>query len=401
MLGSRAIQPAEKSSELHARGGGAGADRASLARAEAKRGHARAASREDEVRGYPKGTALRVRLLSLVLSFVPALGTASACAQGSVPSRPWLDPALLAAAKAEGSLIVYSSTNEQEGLPLFKLFTEATGIKVDYVRASDAVLLSRMAIEFRADQRSYDVVQTATINKMPPQMLAEYEPAEASNISPDARDPNKRWYGVYANYNSPAYNTARVKASELPRSYEEFAQRKEWAGKVAIDGTDNEWLKGMVQYYGERDGIELVKRIVATLRPVVTDGHLAMARATGAGEYWVSLNNYVNLSMNVKLGGGAIDIWALDPVTLFFGQVGVNAKAPHPSAARLAANFMLSRECQEFLARFGRLPTRKDVQSNPPGVIEMLTQKKVVTVLMSPDEERKWQRQFDQLFKGR
>ena len=39
--------------------------------------------------------------------------------------------------------------------------------------------------------------------------------------------------------------------------------------------------------------------------------------------------------------------------------------------------------------------------SNPPGVAEMLTQKKVITVLMSPDEERKWQRQFDQLFKGR
>jgi len=118
-----------------------------------------------------------------------------------------------------------------------------------------------------------------------------------------------------------------MKPSELPQSYEEFAQRKEWAGKVAIDGTDNEWLKAIVQYYGERDGIDLVKRIVATLRPVVTDGHLAMARATGAGEYWVSLNNYVNLSMNVKLAGGSIDVWALDPVTLFFGQVGVNAKA--------------------------------------------------------------------------
>src|SRR5262249_15091423 len=63
--------------------------------------------------------------------------------------------------------------------------------------------------------------------------------------------------------------------------------------------------------------------------------------------------------------------------------------------------FMLSRECQQFLAKFGRLPTRKDVQSNPPGMVEMLTQKKVITVLMAPDEERKWQRQFDQLFKGR
>jgi iron(III) transport system substrate-binding protein len=348
------------------------------------------------LKGSPKAISLRV--LALSLSFVPVLGTGPAGAQAP-PS--WLDPALLAAAKAEGSLIVYSSTNEQEGLPLFKLFTEATGIAVDYVRASDAVLMSRMGIEFRAGQRSYDIVQTATINKMPPQMLAQYEPPEAANVSSQARDPGKRWWGVYANYNSPAYNTERVKASELPKSYEEFAQRKEWAGKVAIDGTDNEWLKAMLEYFGERAGTELVKRIVATLRPVVTDGHLAMARATGAGEYWVSLNNYVNLSLNVKLAGAPIDVWPLDPVTLFFGQVGVNARAPHPNAARLAANFMLSRECQAFLAKFGRLPTRQDVQSNPPGVVAMLTQKKVITVLMSPDEERKWQRLFDQLVKGR
>jgi iron(III) transport system substrate-binding protein len=342
---------------------------------------------------FARGTELAAGLIGLTL----VLGTGPAGAQA--PS--WLDPGLLPAAKAEGSLIVYSSTNEQEGLPLFKLFTEATGIAVEYVHASDAVLMSRMGIEFRAGQRSYDIVQTATINKMPPQMLAQYEPPEATNISSQARDPDKRWWGVYANYNSPAYNTERVKASELPKSYEEFVQRKEWAGKVAIDGTDNEWLKAMLEYFGEREGTDLVKRIVATLRPVVTDGHLAMARATGAGEYWVSLNNYVNLSMNVKLAGAPIDVWPLDPVTLFFGQVGVNARAPHPTAARLAANFMLSRECQQFLAKFGRLPTRQDVQSNPPGVIAMLTQKKVITVLMSPDEERKWQRLFDQLFKGR
>src|SRR5262249_59864476 len=131
-------------------------------------------------------------------------------------------PALLPAAKAEGSLIVYSSTNEQEGLPLFKLFTDATGIKVEYVRASDAVLMSRMAIEFRADQKSYDIVQTATINKMQAQMLAAYEPPEANAISPNARDANKRWYGVCGKYNSPAYNTERMEPAQLPHSYEKF-----------------------------------------------------------------------------------------------------------------------------------------------------------------------------------
>src|SRR6266566_6203155 len=221
------------------------------------------------------------RLLLLAL----LLGSAPAAAQSGSTGKPWLDPALLAAAKPEGSVIVYSSTNEQEGLPLFKLFTDATGIKVEYVRASDAVLMSRMAIEFRADQRSYDIVQTATINKMPSQMLAAYEPPEANDISPSARDANKRWYGVYANYNSPAYNTERVKASELPRSYEELATRKEWAGKVAIDGTDSEWLRALAIHFGEQKGIQLAKDLAATLNPVTTDGHLAMARSTGAGEY--------------------------------------------------------------------------------------------------------------------
>jgi iron(III) transport system substrate-binding protein len=329
-----------------------------------------------------------------------ALGLAPAHGQGA-PSHPWLDPALIAAAKAEGTLTVYSSTNEQEGLPLFKIFEEATGIKVQYVRASDSVLTSRMMIEFRANQKSYDIVQMTTINKLPPQMLAQYEPPEAKNIIPEARDSGKRWFGLYANYNAPAYNTRKVRASDLPKSYEELGQRKEWAGQVAIDGTDNEWLKAVFDYYGEQKTTQVIKDIVATLRPVLTDGHLAMARATGAGEYAISLNNYVNLTNNVKLAGAPIEVFALDPVALFFGQVAVNAKAASPNAARLAANFMLSQECQQFLAKFGRLPTRGDVKDNPPGTVDMLRTKKVITVLFTPDEEKVWQRRFTELFKPR
>jgi iron(III) transport system substrate-binding protein len=334
-------------------------------------------------------------LLGLALS----LPQAPAQAQDGAP--PWLDPALLAPAKAEGALIVYSSTNEQEGLPLFKIFEEATGIKVQYVRGSDSSLMSRMAIEFRADQKSYDIVHTTTVNKVPAQMMAQFDPPEAKNLSADARDPGRRWYGVYANYNSPAYNTTKVKASELPKSYEEFLQRKDWAGKVAIDGTDNEWLKALFQHFGEQKGMQLAKDLVATLNPVVTDGHLALARSLGAGEYWISLNNYVNLTMNVKLAGAPVEAFALDPVALFFGQVGVNSKAPNPNAARLAANFMLSQQAQQFYAKFGRLPTRPDVQSNPPGVVDMLKQKKIVTVLLNPEEERQWQRTFQSIFRQR
>jgi ABC-type Fe3+ transport system substrate-binding protein len=94
-------------------------------------------------------------------------------------------------------------------------------------------------------------------------------------------------------------------------------------------------------------------------------------------------------------------VFALDPVALFFGEVGISALAPHPNAARLAANFMLSQECQQFLAKFGRIPTRADVTSNPPGIVELMQKKKVVTELLTPEDERKWQRTFDALFKPR
>src|SRR4051794_10337124 len=64
-----------------------------------------------------------------VIAIALAASLTAAAAQAPA-AKPWLDPSLLAAAKAEGLLIVYSSTNEQEGLPLFKLFEDATGIKV-------------------------------------------------------------------------------------------------------------------------------------------------------------------------------------------------------------------------------------------------------------------------------
>jgi iron(III) transport system substrate-binding protein len=343
------------------------------------------------VRGHSMKNACCLALVAGALS----LGAA----QAQTPS--WVDPALLEAAKKEGTLVVYSSTNEQEGLPLFKIFEQATGLKVQYVRGSDSILTSRMSIEFRAGQHSYDIVHMTTINKLPQQMLAEYEPPEAKNIRPDARDKNRRWYGVFANYNSPSYNTKMVKPEQLPKSYEEFSQRKEWAGKVAIDGTDNEWLAAVYQHYGKDKADRIVRDMVTNLKPVVTDGHLALARANGAGEYWLTLNNYTNLTLNVKLAGGTIDFFALDPVAMFFGQVGINAKAPHPNAAKLAANFLLSQEAQAFYTKFGRLPTRADVKSNPPGAVETLNSRKVITVLFTPEEERTWQKTFVSTFKPR
>jgi spermidine/putrescine-binding protein len=102
--------------------------------------------------------AARAWLRGLIALSLAAAASPGRAQETQAPS--WIIPDVAAAARAEGSLTVYSSMNEQEGLPLWKMFEDATGVKVNYVRSSDSIILSRIAIENRARQRSWDVAVT-------------------------------------------------------------------------------------------------------------------------------------------------------------------------------------------------------------------------------------------------
>lgn len=323
-------------------------------------------------------------------------------AQDSPGTASWAAPDLARAARAEGgSVTVYSSVNEQEALPFWKLFEDATGIKVEYVRGSDVVLIGRIAIEQRARQRSWDLLLSPAVGRLPRDFMQPIDLSEAKYLIPQARDAERRWYGVYANYDVPSYNSKLVNSSDLPKSYEAFLDHKEWAGRIAIEQTDVQWLSALFTHYGEARARKLVTDIVATLKPVLIDGHLALARAVAAGEYAVTLNNYLNLTVNLRLSGAPSDYWGLDPVAVFFGSVAVSPLAPHPRTAELAANFVLSKEAQHMLTTAGRLPVRPDVMPNPPDAITRLGQRKIIVVDFPGDEEKKWQRTFQELFRSR
>ena len=135
---------------------------------------------------------------------------------------------------------------------------------------------------------------------------------------------------------------------------------------------------------------------------MVLDGHFAMARQIAAGEYPISLLNYSMLTTNLKQQGAPTDFLVLDPVHLWFGMVGVNKNAPHPNAAKLAANFLLSREAQEFSSKMGgRVPTRLDVESNPKDLRQRMNEKKVIFLQHSAEQAKASQKLFDEIFKPR
>src|SRR5262249_27087787 len=171
--------------------------------------------------GWPRTeTAVKICSNQSIVGAARAAVVGAAIAVSATPASAqeaaasWIIPDLAAAARAESALTIYSSMNEQEGLPLWKLFEDASGVKVNYVRSSDSIILSRIAIEHRARQRSWDIAVTTTVNRLPNEALVQFDPPQAQALIPAARDPGRRWYGVYANYNTPAYNTDLVRKSD-------------------------------------------------------------------------------------------------------------------------------------------------------------------------------------------
>jgi iron(III) transport system substrate-binding protein len=327
------------------------------------------------------------------------LGLASE-ARAQAPS--WLVPDLLAAAKGEGGkIVVYSAINEQEALPLWKVFEEATGIRLEYVRGSDAQLASRVAIEARGGANTWDIYMSSGLDKMPLDQLAAVDPPQAKGILAEARHKSGKRFGVHATHNAPAFNTKLVKREELPRTYEEFATKTQWAGKIAIDAFDQQWYYGLTRHFGDERAKKILTEIVAATKPVVTEGHLNLARQVGAGEYLVALNNYLSLTLNVKLKNEPTDFFLLDPVVLVFIEAGVNARAPHPRTAALGLNFLLSREFQELTVKSGRTPVRRDVGTYPPDLYAQLDKHKVQTIEFDANEDKKYLKIYTDIMKGR
>ncbi|MEA2937290.1 MAG: iron(III) transport system substrate-binding protein [Alphaproteobacteria bacterium] len=347
----------------------------------------------------PVVVAIARALARLCTGALAAAAIWSAPAAAAEPS--WSDPKLLEAAKKEGSLVIYTSLNEEEGLPIWKVFEQETGLKVDYIRGSDSQMIGRILIENRGGRPAWDIVMVTSVQRLPPALLAQIDPPDAPQLFPAARDPGRRWYGFAANYDVPAYNSKFVKPADLPRTYEEFAKKTEWAGHAVINESDTEWVLALQDHYGEAKAREVIGALAATLKPAIVSGHLAVARALGAGEYWVALNNYVNLTINVKLAGSPTDFWAIEPIGVFHHSVGVDAQAPHPNAARLAVNFLLSKEGQHLLTTRGRIPTRPDVETNPPGVLKALHAKTVIPTVYNVERGKKADALFKELMLGR
>jgi iron(III) transport system substrate-binding protein len=304
------------------------------------------------------------------------------------------DSRLLENARKEGSVVLYTSLAPTESGPLGQAFEKKTGVKVEIFRTISEKVVQRAVTEARARRFAVDVVETngPEMEVMAREKLfADFYSPYLVDLPPNAIPSHRQWIPDRVNFFVVAFNTAKVKREEIPKSYTGFTDPK-WRGRIGIEATDAEWMATLVKTWGEAAGMAYF-RSLAGMKPDVRKGHVLLAELIAAGEIPVGLTVYNSNAESLKRRGAPIDWLPVEPVVGRPQGIAVARNAPHPHAALLFVDFVLSPEGQELLNSMGRVPVSTKVKTDlnrfPYTMVDP------VTVL---DEQEKWNKLWEDLF---
>jgi iron(III) transport system substrate-binding protein len=304
------------------------------------------------------------------------------------------DGRLVERAKREGSVVLYTSLAPTESAPLAGAFEKKDAIKVELWRALSDKVVQRTITEARARRHSVDVIETNGPEMemlAREKLLAEFHSPHLADLPAGVIPAHRTWFPDRMNFYGVGYNTAKVKRSEIPATYEGFADPK-WKGRIGLEATDAEWMATLIKTWGPDKGMDYFRRLSA-LKPDVREGHVLLATLVAAGEISVGLTMYNANVVPLKRKGAPIDFVPVQPAVARPQGIGVARNAPHPHAALLFADYVLSPEGQTLFESLGRVPASTRVKSAfnnfPFTLIEP------ATVL---DEAEKWEKLWNGFF---
>ena len=236
-------------------------------------------------------------------------------------------------------------------------------IEVRYTRGGGGRMVNRVITEHRAGTHNFDVLggtSTSHDTLMKAGLIAR-------NMTPARRELRDGFVDAQGYRVMPftyafviGYNTRAVPKDQRPRSYEELLQPK-WKGEIGLESAAYEWLAALIDTMGEEKALAFARKLAAqNLR--VQQGSTLLVQQMSAGEFKVLIDALHYQIENHKQQGAPVDYVVPDPLLIKDPSGLWLAKySPHPHAAALLIDFLLSREAQQIFAQTHRLVARKDI----------------------------------------
>ena len=297
---------------------------------------------------------------------------------------------LIAGARREGTVTVYTSANVEDMAVLTAAFEKAYGVKVQVWRGSSENVVQRGVTEARGGRYDADVFETggsAMESLHREKLLQKITSPGFADLNPAALTAHGEWTGTRYNVFVAAYNTRLVKKDELPKSYNDLVDPR-WKGRLGIEADDSDWFGAVIDQLGEERGLKLFRNIVAANGMSVRKGHTLLTNLIISGEVPLALTTYAYRVVQLKSRGAPVDWFFIPPTIARFEGAGVARRAAHPNAAVLFFDFMLT-DAQELLRNREYFPASRKVKPLPDGI--------AVTFLdpaRNLDENRKWTKYY-------
>jgi len=304
------------------------------------------------------------------------------------------DKRLVEGAKKEGKVVVYTSLNTKDSIPITQTFEKKYGVKVELWRSSSEKVLQRALTEARAGRHTVDAFELngpelEAIYREG--LLEEFWSPHFKTLPPAAFAKHRHYVADRFNFFTIAYNTRLVKPEEVPNSYEDLAHPR-WTGRIGIEASDEDWFGSIVKHMGEEKGLALFRKIAAQ-KPQIRTGHTLMAELVSSGEIPLAATIYNHNAERLLVNGAPIKWKALNPT---FGRpngVAVSKRSERPHAALLFVDFMLSPEGQNLLKERNRVPASTAVETN----LNRFPYEMIDPVIVL-DESQKWEKLWSELF---
>jgi iron(III) transport system substrate-binding protein len=303
--------------------------------------------RRTQTRLVSAGVALLIGVAAASAAMA-ASSTTSAAAPKPYTAAQW--KALIAKAKQEGSVTVYSSQHPVYLQDLANKFKERYGINVTVNRAVDNVLVTQVTAEHGTNNLKADL----WISASKPQVLGALENGWVT----DARGPSffmKRYdrsrfakpgkaFAVGTAVLAIGWNTRAY--PQGIRDYPGFLNAALGNGKIGVP--DPKAAPAFIDFYlwlQENYGQNYLQRLAA-LKPKIYVSTLPMQQAITSGEIAAAILTPAT-TRDLKAQGAPVD-FAIPPKgawnAVWYGMA--LKKAPHPNAAQLLADYFVTPEGQ-------------------------------------------------------
>lgn len=304
---------------------------------------------------------------------------------------------LVEAAKAEGTLTLYTATPVEDVTVVTDAFTAKYGIPVTVWRGSSEDVLRRAVAEIQAGRYDADVIETNG-----PELEALHREGilqpivspTTANIFPGAVPEHGEWTGSRLNIIVGAYNTNLVDAASVPTTWQDLL-KPEWKGRLALEAEAYDWLATVAASFPtEAEGYDFFRQLAATNGLSLRKGHTLLTNLTVSGEVPLALTTYQYKSEQLKNDGAPLNWFALEPTVARVNGLGVARTAVHPNAAVLFYEFTLN-DAQQLLLDRGFTPTNTAVAPLPEGL-----NVKVVDSAAALDKLAEWRETFEGVVAG-